>query len=579
MKTSLSPLLFLLFLAGLPQAQVGFDVVNFDPAEDRELGETYFLLRHGAFRRTCALELNGDFRQDALVLVGDQLVCTFSPGIYHALVAVPRSAVDMCPLLSGRPRERDSFLVSSERARLERWQLDPLALEFELVGSIGAPIWAGATELHAADLDGDGIDDILGLSADRQTVIQLAAPFQAGAEEFLARNESIHRAIPIEWDGTAGAEIALLTPSGLGVYEPDGQQLFLLASGGGDNDRFCAVKVAGQSRERLAALLEGPEGEHALVALDRDKIDAPTPLGLIDPVAIVSGDRDGDGHGDVCISHKSSGMLIYFHNQKAVEEHSFGWNDAEFWDPTSNGTGSAPAPENEAHPLIQDLDQDGDGDLYFPVEAAGAISMLRNVAKSHLDSGPTVAESAYQYDQLSQSGSLRLTLDAPLVFPAEDERLLVLVWRQATMQNDVRTESDAIYRKLEWLTGWPLEVAIPLVEPLSTTTLFHIEFRLANTHGKKLRSAAATSIWTFTTSASSKNDMIFFHGVLPETIQLTPINGGGGGDGFQWIEYGWTGPMPCIPCFADDEVPYPGQADFRYIRRATLPDSTAITAR
>jgi hypothetical protein len=539
-------------LSGTIRAQAGFD-----PLSSRRLGESFFSILDGPFRRTCALELNGDFRADALVLVGDQVVCSFSPGIYHALVALPRSAVDVCAAGSHEMQGREDFLVTSDRPRLERWWLDKDTLEFEF-RSLGSPMWAGVTELNAADVTGDDLSDVLGVTADRQAVIFLAHPFTTGGEGFLALGRTIHRLTPIEWDGTAGQEIALLTSEGLGVYELDGTTRYELGTDGNDSDRFCAVHVEGQPFERLSGLFQVSGGAYYLLATDMNMLDAFTwtLLGPILPVAVTSGDYGGEGYGDVCISHKTTGQLLFFENQSASGAPAFTWDDYALWDPTKDGTGAGPAPQNQAHALLEDLDQDGDGDVFFPVEEDHDIAMLRNDTLDHLEHAPTVQSAVYQYDSSSGSGSLLLTLAGPVSPPVEDDKLLVVVWRQPTLKNDVRTESHAIHQALVKLTGWPLTVAIPLTEPLYTETLFHVELRQARCKGTQILSAAASSVWSFTTSASSKEDMTFFHGVPPEAFIETPILDGDAD--FAPAAGGWTGPMPCIPCFGDGEIPDPG---------------------
>ena len=538
-------------LAGTIRAQAGFD-----PQSSRRLGASFFSSVTGPFQRTCVLELNGDSRSDALILVGNQVVCSFSPGIYHALVALPSSAVDVCAAGPPETQGRESFLVTSDRPRLERWWLDD-SLEFE-VRAAGGPVWAGVTELNAADLTGDGLADAVGVTADHQSVIYLAHPLTPGTEGFLALGNTIHRLTPIEWDGTAGQELALLTSDGLGVYELDGTARYQVGTDGDDSDRLCAVQVEGQPFERLSGLFQVSDGSYYLLATDSNMIDAFTWtwLGPILPVAVTSGDYGGDGYGDVCISHKTTGQLLFFENQSASGAPAFTWDDYALWDPTKDGTGAGPAPENQAHALLEDLDQDGDGDVFFPVEQDHEIAMLRNDTLDHLAHAPTVQSAVYDYDSAEGSGALLLTLAGPVFPPAEDDKLLVVVWRQPTLKNDVRTEPNAIHQALVKLTGWPLTVAIPLTEPLYTETLFHLELRQAECKGTQVLSAAASAVWSFTTSASSKDDMTFFHGVPPEAFIETPILDGDGDSAL--AAGGWTGPMPCIPCFGDGQIPDPG---------------------
>lgn len=536
-------------------AQSGFDL-----GASRPLGHTYFSDPSGIFTRTAALQMTGDLRPDALLLVDDELVLSISPGIYHALVTLPGPALDYCPVPGAGLLKRDAVLLSGTGPTLELWHLNAAGQQF-VMQAVGNGVGAGAVQLQATNLDGDSQADVVGVSADRGSIVLLHGPLRSATAELVALwamtpGETIHRLIPIEWDGTPGTEFALLTTWGLRVLEQNGQQHYMVQSDGDDSDRIAAIRRAGSS-DRLAWLLQVPGGLYYLFVIDAQAEDQLLYFGIMDPVALSAGDFDGDGLDDLCLSQQTTGQLAYLHNQAGSAPASFSWSDAAVWDPTSDGTGIAPAPENQASALLADLDQDGDGDVVFPVQKESVAAMLRNDLEQHLDRAPSVQAASYEYDLETQDGLLRLTLAAPVLPPAESERLEIVVWRQATLQNDERTQSPAIHSDSVPVLEWPLHVTIPLNdEPLYASTLFHIELRLADYEGGRPVSAAATAVWSFTTSEASKDDMLAFHEeLLPEDILETPIDTGeesalppGGG---------WTAPLPCIPCFADDTVPDP----------------------
>lgn len=522
----------------------------------RALGGDFFPLVAGAFTETAELELNRDFRADVALLVGDTPVISFSPGIYEALKSLPVTAVDLVPLRGRGLHGADALLLTSTRPALEQWSLDLDTATFEMT-ELCPSGWTGVTELAAADLDGNGLEDVLGVTPDRQSVIYLLAPL--AVPQLVGLGETLWRLTPIEWDGTSGMEIGLITSAGIRVIERTGEPRFFVPTYGGQYNRFCAVDT-GAAYDRLSSLVRMTDGTYNLFTADKADWDPLTFMGAFTPVAIVAGKFDLDGLGDVCISHKTTGQLVYFENQLDDAAQSFAWTGGTYalWDPTSDGTGAAPAPENEAHPLLCDLDQDGDGDVAFPVQEEEALMLLRNRARNHQDRAPTVASALYAYSEATQSGTLALTLAGPLFPPREDDKLRIVVWRQASLSHYADVETNAIYTALPDVTEWPMTVSIPLQEPFESPTLFHIELRLADWANGAITSCAATAVWTFTTSEASKNDMIALYDVAPEDILEVPLDDGEEGTELLAGTGGWTGPMPCIPCFSDEEIPAPG---------------------
>jgi len=521
-------------------------------------------LEGNSFGRTCELELSGDLRPDVLVMVGDQVWCFVSPGVYESVIDLQTTANDVCPLPDRGPQGRDAFVMCGVRP-LETWWIDPATHQFGNA-TVGSAAWIGAVELQVADVTGDGEPDALGVSADRETILRRSGPLATGVEEYLDLDMTIHRMVPIEWDGSSGEELALLTSEGLLVVELSGALLFGLPTDGDDSDRFCVVHVDGSPLERLATLLFAPGDGYYLYARDKNRADTPTWLGEFAPVAISSGYRDADGLQDVCISQNTNGYLAYFEN-RFVGGAAFNGTHHALWDPTLDLNGWVPVAEVQAHVLLSDLDRDGDGDVFFPVEAESAVNLLKNDLFDPLDRAPRLDGATYEYNLSTDTGMLELTLSGPVEPPIQNDRLKVIAWRQPGHYHSA-TESVPHYSTsivLSQPAQWPLTISIPVQQAWLESegaldgTLVHVELRLGEYQDEELISAAPAAVWSFTADLASKLFLeTEYHVTEFSDVEIAFVGGEEsvvppppGGPG-------WTAPMPCVPCLADDPVPRGG---------------------
>lgn len=533
---------------------------QFDQQSSNTLGELPLSDSSGAFTRTSAAELTGDFRADVAMLVGSEVVISISPGIYDAFISLDTVGVDMVCMEGSAAGQLGSVLVSTPSAGLQRWTLDPETLTF-FSTTIGSALWSGAVELYVGDVTADGVQDLVGLTANRQTVIWLSGALETGVEGSLALTETAHRLLTLEWDGTAGEELALFTSGGIRVLETSGSLRLAQALDGDDSDRFTVIHRAGQT-DRLASLVRLPDQIYRFFVADQLHWDSLSQIGNFPLVSLVSADFDGDGLDDACVTHKLSRDPYYFENQAGATT-SFGWGSYAAWN-LASGAGPSDDPNlNLVTPTLCDLDGDEDVDVFHPFNLTPAsgyeriVRMCRSVRLDHLRNAPRVRAASYDAVAGGASGVLSLELLRPLDPPAENDALSVVVWTAPVLIEGMPTSDISVHDALAsvaWSPSSPVQtIQIPLTFPLWEEDVFHIEMRMVETDQQPeptVTSASAAALWTFSTGGTSIANFAEYGVVGGVEVTVSEFGAAVGGGG-------WTGPMPCLPCFPDDKLPNP----------------------
>jgi len=419
----------------------------------------------GAFGKGVPAQLTPDGVMDVLQLDGSQLVLLTNPDELFSVTNVRAGVEDMSTLRGAGAGGLDAVAIVGAGG-LERVWYDS-ALGAFASASIDANTWAGAGLVRAADLDADGVSDLIGVASDRQSIlVQLAdssgTAFHA-ASGFVVQADVLDVRV-LQWDTDGAPEVALLTDLGVEVRDLDGGLLdsFPAAIPGG---AICVIGQAGEQQDRLAWITEyaPPALQYLLVLCASAGVTEIVDLGALDAFATVSADYDLDGDDDILISHRFSYELLWIENERTQQTPSgtsfYQAGDRKVFSVDSQSSAS----QNEAWPVVADLDGDGDQDVAFASEGTSKLVVFRGEALDQDALRASVESASYSVDFLGGDGVLDLVLGAPSSIPAGATHLELRVWRQA-YSGALLDEEPLEFQTLPLSGGWPSAAAIALPE-------------------------------------------------------------------------------------------------------------------
>lgn len=407
----------------------------------------------GLFKRTDHGDFDGDGVADMIVQQADRLEVLLGPGLYDQPLHGPDGvfAYGVCPPLSaGQP---DTLLVSRGLG-LEQLQLDPATGQWS--GPLLAQCWSYVRLIEVRQMPSTVA--VLGVMADRRTVRCLyRMDGQWFEQPMLVSPEVIRDLCVFEFDGGGQIEIAVATDLALTVYDAMGTVRATFPLGDAKSVAIGRVRLAYSVRDGLAWLVTRNEGVQQLLVL--------SPTGILPPEHLVytplvvdmeTGDVDGDGNWDIVMSHTTD------HNAMVLLNLSDGWttdfdkDDQQGLRIIPFGPAGTPAPSNKARPNLNDIDGDGDCDMFMPVQSNGESFVWRGGLVDEKSYDPEVdlaqPELACNLEALGGgdvSMSVRLDVDLPEGTPATHVELVV--WHRATCETP--TEPVAVQRVLVPIAG------------------------------------------------------------------------------------------------------------------------------
>lgn len=366
--------------------------------------------------------------------------------------------------------------------------------------------WTGVKRVQAADIDGDGTNEITGIASDGVTVLKAKKTSGSWATTSFVAPGAVLDFEAFEWTQVlAGKELAVLMADRLAIFRYDGTLLrsFWHTSAHGQVAR---VRVGGTSDVLAWSRLASGSGDPELVTVRLNTASSGQPLEFdvcgatieVDPVTLSGADYNGDGLDDLLLTYEEDETGVV-----AVCTGQSGWYDlgnSDYYDtlplvPGTIGVGTG----NDCIPFFGDLDGDATADIVAGVSTAGTAEVWRNAAyKRQLLADETTSASIVQtqteiHPVLAGSGNhteLYFALAVPQEFNTRTHVEVVLFNQEAL--NSPTVNLTAVYHHLFTLqfngsTAAPYQYVVldGLQEGFEWTNRMHyyMRYRFVNASG------------------------------------------------------------------------------------------------
>jgi hypothetical protein len=432
----------------------------------------------GAFGRGVAGQLTPGAVRDAVQLCGTQAWVLLDADPRDAKVQLALDCLDLDVVPAGGIAGLDAVAsVGIEGLRLTYFEA--AAAGFETIAVAGGP-WVGARLVRAIDVDGDGDADLVGVAADKRTL--LAQGFLGGALAYAslsagAAGADVRDLCAVQWDGDVGLELALLTDAGMEVRELDGtlRDAWTSVLPGG---AIARLRQSGMATDRIAWITaySPPALQYLMTLAPGGAVTDLVDLGALDAFSALGGDYDLDGDDDLLVSHHFSNELIWFENERTPAQPLV----ASFptLDPDRKlfrvGPPGEGATLNQATPIVADLDGDADLDLLYAAQTSGTLELLRGETLDEEARKPQVLDGLWD----PAASRLALDLQAPAAGLAGATHLQVNVWRRAGLNQPFEAQ-PVHHQDVELASGWVAALDLPLPEATAEfARIYSIELRL-----------------------------------------------------------------------------------------------------
>ncbi|MCC6408842.1 MAG: hypothetical protein IT453_16890 [Planctomycetes bacterium] len=345
------------------------------------------------FGRVAVADLGADLIQDLVVEADDAVGIVFGGAFAQSYLRLttPNRAQGAPAFAVVRGASGDRVALATSTG-LQMWSLDLHDWAFGKV-SYSHTVCADAASLSAADVDGDGDDDLVGLSSAGTTAFvayNASGSFSAAPTTFSVGG--VGRAIqPLKWDNTAGLELAVLRSDGLRVFTSGGTALDSLFAGSTGPEGLLTV-LHDRLRDR-AAWFEVSGGVSLLRVCGRNAAGAPVSEpalsfgSVLQPTGLASFDGNFDERPDLVVTHRFSHYEIVLQHlpidilPSRTGSYSFVEQDGVWLLPAADLAGTPPPVEtsnatSNAWPAAADLDGDLDIDIAFGTEAFAELRTI-----------------------------------------------------------------------------------------------------------------------------------------------------------------------------------------------------------
>jgi len=328
-----------------------------------------------AFGRALVLELNGDGSSDAVVLAGGKVVALWDPYVYDALTPISSltGVVDIAVLPILGPETKDVLLVTNSTGLLSLTAND---YTFSAPGVVARGNWIGAGPLHVDDLDGDGVDDIIGVEASHLAVhtrLGNGSGFPAGPSFPLG--VQVFDALSIDWANDGTRELAVLASDGLHVYSLLGAPPILVPR---VSTFGKLARIEDELSIEVLAWVRDATGGAELVVLNDTLQESAQPLtfgscsiGAFVPTAILAGKYDGDRADELMLVDSSRREAVVLQNLSAQgQPPHFAPADSTAYD-IIRLSAAVPGAGGVGIPAFAQLDNEQSDDVLVAVNTSG----------------------------------------------------------------------------------------------------------------------------------------------------------------------------------------------------------------
>lgn len=449
-------------------------------------------------------DVTGDQLPDAVLMNGGQPVVVYGPAIYEAVFEIELPTNDIALLPAGAERAADTLVLVGPEGLLLLSDYD----EGDFIQRpIGSSVWDGATGVRAADMNNDGLADLVGLSSTNELLFLENLEDPVPLETVLPIGESVYDFVPIDWegDGTSERSVAWIGPSGLFVHEKDGDQVYgipgTLAGG-----LLATFRQANKSHERLA-LVYGAPAQFLLVtdkepALEGNEVEL-LPLGAPGVFGLAVADADLDRNQDLYVLHQFSHDSVLFLNQSgrpsAQSTFGFGLKKGELVDVAPD---LAPPLAWSAWPGMADFSLDGDADALVFVEATGEFLLFENARRTLAREQVEVEGGFYIFDEALELGELRLNMQVTNPFSFLPTHVEIVGWKQTDAAGgNIECDPVAVthtFADIDVLHTAQSQVFLTELD-LSTPNIYHFDIRAVRLEGASVVEAGPSAVHAFTT--------------------------------------------------------------------------------
>jgi len=385
---------------------------------------------------TVAGLFNDDPQIDVAVLRGDVPMLLLNPEIWDAAVRVPNRSTAIARLAGTAPNGRDELLAATLLGLRAFARADSDGT-FATTALGQDSLWAAASHLGVAQLDGQHGPDIYGVDASGTLALILFS-----TEDGFAAEQTFPLLFPpaaiaaCDLAGTGLRELVVIGDGGVVIHDLAGNPRLVFP--GHPGQAAAVVTRTGQASETFVFLSPNPAGGSTLWILGVPMQPAAAlDLAIQDPTALTAADLDLDGDDDLVLGARDAWSLL------ALENLNGSFQD-DLVHAVAIPTGPAgPAPGNDASPCAADLDGDGDLDLLVPVQETDEIFVFRNKEIGHGSRAPGLLTPVHfnhdLTDPQSPVGYLQIELLAAPQPPAPATHLELVLYRK----EDIATKTTS----------------------------------------------------------------------------------------------------------------------------------------
>lgn len=465
----------------------------------------------GAPGRAVAGDFTGDLRQDVVFLCEGEATLVYGPGYFSAFVPLAGEVRDAARVDASAPGAADGLLVLDGSGLRLLTDYDAGGFTSTPVAS-GSP-WDCAGRVVVGDVESDGYPDAVGVGEDEQTILvtRNILGFASPPTSFTLPHEILDVVVT---DWSPAPAIVAMTTGGLYVRTWDGSPVATHAGTSGYvQAALVKFREAGLAHERTA-LVYTIAGSDYLAVVDKDGIDDFVPLGPIGAYALTAGDVDRDGLDDLVVLHRYNHMAILLRNQGAQGGFSL-------FEGVDIGAGAQPASTQTAFPILADLTNDSDLDLFVHVAASGELRLIENGIADRRFLAPEVLGGHYLYTYADGgSGTLSLDCKTGAAPPFEPTDIELVVWTQSDLESPL--DPQALHHLYFPLDAYDkANPVFTVAEPdMATSKLYHLDMRPVSRDAGLTVEAGPTAVWSFATPTPDVAALESAYGNEPVPIRI-----------------------------------------------------------